>query len=79
MLVAIIGILIYVWLAWNFDYWRKRGVPGPTGHLLSGSFPKSFYQQRNIVYDVEEAYRYIKALTVVKAFLDSIECKNNNC
>lgn len=49
--------LVYTWLAWNFNYWKNREIPGPKGHLLTGSFPKSFMQKVNIVYDFDEAYK----------------------
>lgn len=57
-LIAIIIGLIYTWLSWNVDYWRKRGVPSLDGRLLTGSFPQSFFQKINLVYDVEAAYRW---------------------
>lgn len=62
MLVAIglgatvIGV-IYLWLAWNLGYWRKRGVPGLKGHLLTGSFPNVFFQKNNLVYEIDAAYK----------------------
>lgn len=48
---------IYTWLAWNLNYWRKRGVPGPDAQLLAGSFPKAFYHKQNLVYEIDSAYK----------------------
>lgn len=49
--------LVYVWLVWNYGYWRKRGVPGPGVTLVAGSFPQAFLQRRNVVYEIDEQYK----------------------
>lgn len=42
-LVALIGIAsaLYVYLTWNLNYWRRRGVAGPNPRFYIGTFPKT--------------------------------------
>lgn len=57
ILVVIFVGIVYTWLTWNVQYWRKRCVPEPKCHLLAGSFPKSFMQTLNMVYEVDAVYK----------------------
>lgn len=57
-LLATVSGIVYKWLTWNLDYWQQRGVPGPKGYVLAGSYPKSFVQKINMVYDFEVDYRF---------------------
>ncbi|XP_049547998.1 probable cytochrome P450 28a5 [Anopheles darlingi] len=48
--------LIYVYLSWYSNYWRKRGVPGPAPRLLLGNFPSFVLRHRSFVEEIEEIY-----------------------
>ncbi|XP_061401241.1 probable cytochrome P450 28d1 [Musca vetustissima] len=54
---------IYVYLTWNFDHWRKRGVPGPIPQVLLGTFPGTVLGKRNLIYDLDNIYRQFKGQT----------------
>jgi len=54
--IAAILALIYVFLTWNFSYWKKRGIPTAKSWPFVGSFPSVFTQKRNVVYDIDEIY-----------------------
>ena len=56
-LVAVLAVTLYVYLTWNYNYWRKQGivqvepvVPG-IGNLLQALLQKiSAYTMHNNVY-----------------------------
>ncbi|XP_004523893.2 probable cytochrome P450 28d1 [Ceratitis capitata] len=48
-----LGIL---YLRWYFNYWQKRGVPGPRPQLLVGNFPKTTMGQCNMLEELHEIY-----------------------
>lgn len=67
MLVFVFGLFmttvsIYLFLAWNFNYWKRRGVFGPTPHCYVGTFPKMalFDKTTNYVKETMEIYQLIK-------------------
>lgn len=57
-LVALLG-LIYIFLVWNFNYWRKRGIKSAKSWPLVGSFPSEFTQKRNVAYDINDLYWFV--------------------
>ncbi|XP_037935752.1 probable cytochrome P450 28d1 [Teleopsis dalmanni] len=59
-LLASVPVLIYVFLTWNFDYWKKRGVRGPKPTPLLGSFPSLFTQKQHFANDLNDIYRKYK-------------------
>lgn len=56
-LIALGLVLVYVYLIWNFNYWKNRGIPGPKPIPLVGAFPDAFMQKRNMVYEVDSVYK----------------------
>lgn len=56
-LVAIVVVLLYVYLTWNFNYWSKRGVPGPKATVLLGDMPNGILRKKNVYYDVQKIYK----------------------
>ncbi|KAH8401409.1 hypothetical protein KR009_005314 [Drosophila setifemur] len=52
--------LLYVAMTWNFDYWRKRNVPGPKPKLLTGNYPNLYTFKRNVIYDLNDIYNQYK-------------------
>ncbi|XP_017006501.2 probable cytochrome P450 28d2 [Drosophila takahashii] len=53
-------VLFYVFLTWNFNYWRKRGIQTATTWPFFGSFPSIFTRKRNIAYDIDDIYEKYK-------------------
>lgn len=56
-------VILYVYLVWNFNYWKKRRVPGPKPTTLMGSFPGTFFQKKHIVDEIDEIYKKYKGST----------------
>ncbi|XP_043653301.1 probable cytochrome P450 28a5 [Drosophila teissieri] len=59
-LVSLVVGLLYAVLVWNYDYWRKRGVPGPKPKLFYGNYPHMFNMKRHLIYDLNDIYRQYK-------------------
>ncbi|XP_044248933.1 probable cytochrome P450 28a5 [Drosophila takahashii] len=59
-LVSLAAGLLYAVFIWNYDYWRKRGVPGPKPKLLCGNYPHMFNLKRHAIYDLNDIYRQNK-------------------
>lgn len=59
ILFLLVGLLalFYVFLVWNFGYWKKRGIPEAKAWPFVGSFPSMFTQKRNTVYDIDDIYK----------------------
>ncbi len=57
LLIFLVLLLLYVYLVWNRNYWKNRGVSGPDPSILFGTFPGSFTQKISQVVEVEELYR----------------------
>ncbi|XP_017032002.1 probable cytochrome P450 28d2 [Drosophila kikkawai] len=58
--IAVLLALVYVFLTWNFDYWRKRGIKTAPSWPFVGSFPSIFTRKRNIAYDIDDIYQQYK-------------------
>lgn len=65
MFVFLVGLLVtsvafYLYLTWNFDFWRCRGVAGPIPRAYVGTFPKTalFNKNSNYIQETTEIYRY---------------------
>ncbi|XP_039502317.1 probable cytochrome P450 28d2 isoform X1 [Drosophila santomea] len=53
-------VLVYVFLTWNFNYWKKRGIRTASTWPFVGSFPSIFTRKRNIAYDIDDIYEKYK-------------------
>ncbi|XP_062565064.1 probable cytochrome P450 28a5 [Armigeres subalbatus] len=51
---------IYLYVTWNYNYWRKRDVPGPNPVLGLGNFPSFLLMKRPIVDEMDDIYREYK-------------------
>ncbi|XP_055551511.1 probable cytochrome P450 28a5 isoform X2 [Wyeomyia smithii] len=51
---------LYVYLVWNFNYWKQRDVPGPTPTALLGNFPAFILRHRPFIDEMDEIYRNYK-------------------
>nr|AAB95198.1 cytochrome P450 monooxygenase CYP28A1 [Drosophila mettleri] len=56
ILVLLLLGLFYVFMTWNFGYWRKRKVPGPKPHCFTGNYPHMYNMKRHSVYDLNDIY-----------------------
>ncbi|XP_017068045.2 LOW QUALITY PROTEIN: probable cytochrome P450 28a5 [Drosophila eugracilis] len=59
LLLFVVGLLYAVFI-WNYDHWKKRGVPGPKPKIFCGNYPSMFTMKRHAVYDLDEIYRKYK-------------------
>lgn len=57
--IAFVFCLIYLYLVWNFQYWKNRNVPSAKAYPLCGSFPKSFFQHLNICSEQYAMYKCV--------------------
>lgn len=39
--ILFLTIFLYIYLTWNFNYWKKRGVCSPKPKLFHGNYPKT--------------------------------------
>lgn len=56
-LIATGVVLVYVYLTWNFNYWKDRGVLGPKPIPVIGSFPGVFSRKRSAAYEINDVYK----------------------
>lgn len=56
-LLALIALLGYGFLTWNYGYWRKRKVPGPKPAILTGNYPNLFTMKQHSTCDLNEIYK----------------------
>lgn len=62
-----IGVILYLYLTWNFDYWKRRGVAGPQPRPYVGTFPKTAMLDKssNYISETSEIFRYVDPLISV--------------
>ncbi|XP_055842786.1 probable cytochrome P450 309a2 [Episyrphus balteatus] len=60
LLITTLCILVYVYLTWNFNYWKKRGVLGPEPLIIFGTLPSVIKQNRHFVFDMADLYEKYK-------------------
>ncbi|KXJ78555.1 hypothetical protein RP20_CCG004239 [Aedes albopictus] len=68
---AILGGIIsaiYLFLSWNFNYWRKLNVTGPKPRLLFGNLPNVLMQKQHIFYEYQTIYNDFKSEPAVGYF-----------
>ncbi|KAH8285240.1 hypothetical protein KR054_006606 [Drosophila jambulina] len=56
----IVAGLLYLSMIWNFNYWRKRKVPGPKPKIFTGNYPNLYTMKRNMIYDLNDIYKKYK-------------------
>ncbi|XP_002069258.2 probable cytochrome P450 28d1 [Drosophila willistoni] len=49
--------VIYIFLIWNFNYWKSRGIKTAESRPFVGSFPSKFNKKRNYAYDIDDIYQ----------------------
>ncbi|KXJ78559.1 hypothetical protein RP20_CCG004243 [Aedes albopictus] len=50
----------YLYLTWNFNYWKDRGVPGPQPKPFLGTFSSTFTQKEHPIDENNRIYREYK-------------------
>lgn len=69
IILGVIGIVIgfYLYLSWNFNFWKNRGVTGPKPYLFVGTFPKTFLDSTtNYLQETTEIYRFVNLLLLLR-------------
>lgn len=61
LLVGLILTLVYVYLYSPYDYWQKRGVPGPHTRSLWGDIPSIFHHRHHLIYEFDPIYEKFKS------------------
>lgn len=57
LFIFLVLLFHYVYLLWNSDYWKKRGVFCPDSKALFGNLPGQVNGKRNIMYELEDLYK----------------------
>jgi len=60
ILLSTVIALVYLYLTWNFNFWKKRGINGPKPKIFYGTQPNAITQKLNMIYDVIEHYKKYK-------------------
>lgn len=55
-LIGGLAVVFYLYLVWEFNFWKKRGVPGDKPTALLGTLPNAILQKRNAYYDIHDTY-----------------------
>ena len=53
-------IIVYKYLSWNYDFWKKRGVPGPKPSVPFGNYGDVIFQRRSapeLLKDLHNEYK----------------------
>ena len=54
-------IIVYKYLSWNYDFWKKRGVPGPKPSVPFGNYGDVIFQRRSspeLLKDLHNEYKH---------------------
>ncbi|XP_078037161.1 cytochrome P450 6A1-like [Augochlora pura] len=63
--LVVLAVAFYYYLVWNFDFWRKRGIPGPEPRLFFGTQKDLIFAKvcvANVVEDLYHKYRNAPAV-----------------
>ncbi|XP_046803038.1 probable cytochrome P450 28a5 [Lucilia cuprina] len=55
LLLAVIFV-IYIFLIWNFNYWKRHDVNGPKPEIIFGNLPSAITKKRHFMYDLWDIY-----------------------
>lgn len=56
-LLVVAILLLYVYLTWNNNYWKKRGIQSDEPKLIFGSLKDSFFMKRSLGEVLTDIYR----------------------
>lgn len=56
---CVFPIAFYLYLTWNFEFWKKLGVVGPIPRVYVGTFPKTALLDKssNYIEETSELFR----------------------
>lgn len=60
LIIFFVLLLHYVYLMWNTDYWKKRGIFCPDSKSLYGNMPGQVNGKRHLMYDLDDLYQEFK-------------------
>ena len=60
LIISVVLSVHYVYLLWNSDYWKKRGIFCPDSKALIGNLPGQVTGKRHILYDLDDLYQKYK-------------------
>ncbi|XP_017467754.1 PREDICTED: probable cytochrome P450 28d1 [Rhagoletis zephyria] len=60
LIFASFSVITYLFLTWNFTYWRIRGVKGPNPLPIFGSFPGLIVKNQHFADNISDIYRKYK-------------------
>lgn len=72
VLLGCLGLL-YFYLVKNFDYWKKRNVPGPKPKLFVGNFPSIYNRKISYSDELQEMYNAYKGKSPVIGIFRGVE------
>lgn len=55
-LLLVVCALIYIFLTWNFNYFKKNSVNGPKPEIIFGNLPSAITKKRHFMYDIWDIY-----------------------
>ncbi|XP_049788050.1 probable cytochrome P450 6a14 [Schistocerca cancellata] len=58
--LLLIAAVVYVWFAYSYKYWKKKGVPYLEPQFPFGNIYKSFVGKQSMPADVTDAYKQLK-------------------
>ena len=64
-------IIVYKCLSWNYDFWKKRGVPGPKPTVPFGNYGDVVFQRRSAPHLLMDLYNEYKSEPFIGYFLGS--------
>jgi hypothetical protein len=57
--IALIALaVVYFWISLRFKYFSRHGVLGPKPKFPYGNTKEAYEGKRNMVYDIDDIYRY---------------------
>ncbi|XP_023294721.2 probable cytochrome P450 28d1 [Lucilia cuprina] len=60
MSLSTIILIVYLYLSWYFNYWKRQNIAGPRPQLLKGTFPKTYAGKCNLLNELHEIYMHYK-------------------
>lgn len=57
-IICVLLAVLYCYLRWPYDYWTKRGVPGPSPTIVVGNFKSTLTQKNALAVEMDDIYRY---------------------
>jgi len=75
LIILTIITLVYVWLKWNYSYWKRLNVPGPEPSFIVGNLGATFTMKKHFGDVVDEWYDKFSNMPYIgyfKAFTPAI-------